>query len=713
MTIPQKKSTIQTCGMLQVTKKDHTSSSVKQECQGVNHDKHFRPVVRKTLSMLLIPRTTSRKTIFSIALIMFALLMIPFVSAHAQCSSSLTNYWKLDESTGSTFADSIGGADAGCSSSGCPSSFISYINNAWLFDGSNGLNVSSQASFNWVNTDSFSIEFWMKTDSGSTCAGNQVIVGRDDGLFQWWVGCQDGGQAAFNLYPNGGTGGGVSGTKTLTDGFWHHIVAVRDYSAGKIELYVDGVSEASLPIAFSGSFVSTTASLNIGWLNRTPYFHFEGAVDEVALYNSALSVGEIRSHYYLARGYCDLSTVKIMPLGDSITQGYNVDTPDNDYMVSYRQKLYRDLIDGGYDVQFVGNLSSGEMAQPPNFDIYHNGQPGWCADGCSYPYYDIKDNVYNFLNDQPSDVVLLHIGTNDISVNNENAAEVAGILDEIDSYSPKVTVILARIITRLDGKAAQTTTFNNAVEAMALQRIANGDKIIIVDMEGALDDPGDMADALHPSQTGYEKMATVWFNTLQTLLPLSTAKLLTVQKNGTGQGTVTSDPVAINCGSTCSASFPQGTVVDLTAEASSGSTFTSWTGCDSVNGNVCTVTMTADKSVTAVYTSSNRFLYADFTDYNGLWQWSGSAWTQLTGAHPTNMVTSNGILYADFTDYNGLWQWSGSAWTQLTGAHPTNMVTSNGILYADFTDYNGLWQWSGSAWTQLTGAHPTNMVTGF
>ena len=613
-----------------------------------------------------------------VALIIFALVIIQVVSVHAGCSSSLTNYWKLDESSGTTFTDSVGGASAVCGSPGCPSS-TTYINNALLFDGTDDArSVSPQTSFNWGGTDSFSIEFWMKTDSASNCAGNQVVVGRSDAStsLHWWVGCIEGGKVAFELSPISGSGGFVSGEKDIANGSWHHIVAMRDGSGNKIRLYVDGVEDTDpYSITYSSGFTSATASLNIGWLNDSPYYHFQGTIDELAFHNRVLSDVEIKSHYFLARGYCDMHAdpFSIMPLGDSLTTGYNDSMQDNNYLIGYRQKLYGDLISGGYDIDFVGSLSSGISALPA-FDINHEGHGGWCADGCLPPYGDIKDNVYDFLVNNPADVVLLHIGTNDIDNGVQNPVAVGGILDEIDRYNQKVTVILARIVSRTDGKADLTTAFNDSVYAIALDRIANGDKIIWVDMESALTYPDDLDDPLHPNQTGYNKMAVVWYNALQTFLPLPTT--LTVQKNGTGQGTVTSNPSGIDCGSTCNASIPQEKIVNLTATASSGSNFTSWTGCDSVNGNVCTVTMTSDKSVTAEFETSNGILYANFTEYNGLWQWSGSAWTQLTGAHPTSMVTSNGILYADFTEYNGLWPWSGSAWTQLTGAHPTSMVTS-------------------------------------
>ena len=51
---------------------------------------------------------------------------------------------------------------------------------------------------------------------------------------------------------------------------------------------------------------------------------------------------------------------------------------------------------------------------------------------------------------------------------------------------------------------------------------------------------------------------------------------LTISKNEAGSGTVTSSPAGINCGSTCSYGFSEGTVVTLTATPAAGFTFTGW-----------------------------------------------------------------------------------------------------------------------------------------
>ncbi len=81
-----------------------------------------------------------------------------------------------------------------------------------------------------------------------------------------------------------------------------------------------------------------------------------------------------------------------------------------------------------------------------------------------------------------------------------------------------------------------------------------------------------------------------------TVLP-SSGFILTVNKTGILGGTVTSNPAGINCGPTCSASYASGTV-DLTAtiDSNPGFTFTSWSGCNIVNGIHCFVTMNSDKN---------------------------------------------------------------------------------------------------------------------
>jgi List-Bact-rpt repeat protein len=87
---------------------------------------------------------------------------------------------------------------------------------------------------------------------------------------------------------------------------------------------------------------------------------------------------------------------------------------------------------------------------------------------------------------------------------------------------------------------------------------------------------------------------TAAFNTSGVTLALSVTKL--------GNGTVSSSPTGMSCGSTCSANFTGGSVITLTATPAVGSIFIGWFGACSGTGP-CAVTMTAAQTVIAVFRS--------------------------------------------------------------------------------------------------------------
>jgi len=233
------------------------------------------------------------------------------------------------------------------------------------------------------------------------------------------------------------------------------------------------------------------------------------------------------------------AVINIMPLGDSITQGYASGEPNENRQISYRKALWGKLINAGYDVDFVGSLNSGSALFA---DGDHEGHPGWTA-------YEIANgrpvtdpgagNLADWLADYQPDIMLLHIGTNGLDPSPD---DVADILDVIDNYSLDTYVILARIINRACCEdippcleCGTTTAFNDNVEDIAYSRVYNTsdlaypDNIIFgsdVDMEyGAgidydIQPAGDMYDNLHLYQyaTGYDKMADVWFSAIQQVL---------------------------------------------------------------------------------------------------------------------------------------------------------------------------------------------------
>jgi uncharacterized repeat protein (TIGR01451 family) len=77
---------------------------------------------------------------------------------------------------------------------------------------------------------------------------------------------------------------------------------------------------------------------------------------------------------------------------------------------------------------------------------------------------------------------------------------------------------------------------------------------------------------------------------------------LTVTKDGNGDGTVTSQPEAIDCGPTCSTTFMHGTVVTLTAMPKAGSVLENWQGGCVADGLTCVTTVTGTRNIAATFT---------------------------------------------------------------------------------------------------------------
>ncbi|MCF6244092.1 MAG: DUF5011 domain-containing protein, partial [Sulfurovum sp.] len=249
--------------------------------------------------------------------------------------------------------------------------------------------------------------------------------------------------------------------------------------------------------------------------------------------------------------------IKIMPLGDSITEGVaqipdNPDQNSSNYngtvtatadRIGYKGKLWDLLKTGGYDIDFVGSKTSGQNYPTADFDQNHEGHGGTTS---AY----IKQNITSFISVNP-DIVLLQIGTNDpgqsIPIGSYNDVDqnrntsvnnVKSILNTIFLKNPQAKVFVSRI-TRVkaaeawmhplgeNGAVWTTTELNNKIAEMVSNH-SQSQNIQMVDMFNTLSYepqaglPYDMqpyhSEALdkypdfHPNQNGYVKMAQKWFD---------------------------------------------------------------------------------------------------------------------------------------------------------------------------------------------------------
>lgn len=229
-------------------------------------------------------------------------------------------------------------------------------------------------------------------------------------------------------------------------------------------------------------------------------------------------------------------TIRIMPLGNSITKDFrsqdSVTNRSEEEMKSYRYPLYQllDGMSGNFD--FVGSEYSGYKYFD---DAEHAGFQGFLISDLLYLLktgYNLKTDsqitVGPYLDAYMPDIILLHIGTNNVTIGNyQNLTDFNNLLDEIDKYETRTgknaMVFMATIINNQYyecGYNSATTTFNNNLKQLAQQRIIGGDRITLVDMEcGAeIDYSLDMFDKYHPNETGYQKMANKWWKHISAYL---------------------------------------------------------------------------------------------------------------------------------------------------------------------------------------------------
>ncbi|SCF46812.1 Lysophospholipase L1 [Micromonospora matsumotoense] len=195
--------------------------------------------------------------------------------------------------------------------------------------------------------------------------------------------------------------------------------------------------------------------------------------------------------------------VRVMPLGDSITEGTQVPG-------GYRIGLWQRLASGRYTIDFVGSQFNGPASLG---DHDHQGHPGWRID-------QIDANIVGWLNTQRPQTVLLHIGTNDILQNyNVSTApnRLSTLIDRITATVPTAEVFVAQLIPLSNSnQEAAVRTFNAAIPGIVSSKVSAGKRVRLVDMHSAVT-TADLIDGIHPTAGGYDKMAARWYSALQSV----------------------------------------------------------------------------------------------------------------------------------------------------------------------------------------------------
>ena len=214
----------------------------------------------------------------------------------------LVNYWRMGEASGPTFADSKGTSHATATGAafGVPGAIAQDPNLAGRFD---GVNDFAKANVNLSATSQLTVEFWLKWDA----------YGDDDHLAMELTPNFNSTDGGFIVDPDApqfgntfgvGLGRGDSRNNVFfarpSAGAWHHYALVMDTGASaatQITPYVDGRA-VSFQKLDSGTGAGRFANSVLSMMSRNGTALFgKGDLDELAIYNRALSAGAIADHY--------------------------------------------------------------------------------------------------------------------------------------------------------------------------------------------------------------------------------------------------------------------------------------------------------------------------------------------------------------------------------------------------------------------------------
>ena len=222
-------------------------------------------------------------------------------TADAQYSAAVLadnpiGYWRFEEVAGSAI-DSSGNSRDGTYMNGVtPGLFpgpVGIGGTAAAFDGSTGF-VDLPGSWGGVGMTELTLEAWVNTADPPTGDFQAIIAGHDPNSF-----------AHFQLHNVGSTGpytdvGFISAPipAATPTGVWRHVVMTA--KSGETKVYVDGAQiGATVPTAFSNIAESSNVDIGIGHVGTR---WFSGLMDEVAIYDTALSEERVLAHLVAGGG---------------------------------------------------------------------------------------------------------------------------------------------------------------------------------------------------------------------------------------------------------------------------------------------------------------------------------------------------------------------------------------------------------------------------
>ena len=199
-------------------------------------------------------------------------------------SDGLVAYWAMDDGSGYDVTDSAGSNHG--TIDGFPSWTDGYLGGALSLDGiSDFVDFGAGAAFDLTGT--ITLSAWVKTaDSGNS--DHNPFVGKGDTAYALKHG--SGNSFEFYVYEDSSWYTAYSSVGEVYNDAWHHVAGTFDGS--QVKLYIDGVLRSTTD--HEGGISTNTYEVNMGRNSQETDRFYEGLIDEVRLFDRALTAGEVR-----------------------------------------------------------------------------------------------------------------------------------------------------------------------------------------------------------------------------------------------------------------------------------------------------------------------------------------------------------------------------------------------------------------------------------
>lgn len=392
--------------------------------------------------------------------------------------------------------------------------------------------------------------------------------------------------------------------------------------------------------------------------------------------------------------------VRIMPLGDSITEGSYNDLPNDG---SYRNDLYNLLTIDGFNVDYVGTFE--DSNNPGMSDTHHQAVSGMQIEG-------VRTNLSLWLKsvDDP-DVILVHLGTNDFAAGASPAEVIARtrkLIEDLTNSQPYARVLVADLILRTDVPLLQTRQqeFASMLPVLIQEQQSHGRDVKLVEMQSTLL-PTDLLDGLHPNSSGYMKMAVAWHAAIRSVIaPEGTddppAILRAEARNSLNSVSVTFSKPVEDAAAVPSNFFISGGIMVLTASLDPVGKRHVTLGTSALTlGTVYTLTVNGVRDRTpaqlTIPAGAHRY-FAAVPLVEGSFESGGTAWS-ITGN--TNIVTNTGYSFASATSGDRMVAFNASNQTP-DGAISQLLATEQGHRYRLSLDVGATGSVAGTQKLQIT-----------